>query len=175
MTWKGKTIKAQIVDEVRRVCIDILKFGSKPFIQCMECPYGGLDLSTSLFVEFAGSVDPGYLWGSWDYAGAESAPSPKPRPSPSKTTAQEDTKPTSKSSASHASSSSSSVVSSSSSAPASASSVSGSQTSASSDASATPTPAQAQAQTQGPTGVLAESVIAFLQIAALGAAAVGSH
>ncbi|KAF5358472.1 hypothetical protein D9756_001903 [Leucocoprinus leucothites] len=50
MTYKGKTARAQIMDE------------------CPGCPYGGLDLSEGLFKHFD-SLDLGVLSGSWTFGG----------------------------------------------------------------------------------------------------------
>ncbi|KAI0340557.1 hypothetical protein BDW22DRAFT_1297320, partial [Trametopsis cervina] len=48
ITYGGKTVSAQIVDE------------------CPGCPYGGLDLSPGLF-SYLSSPDAGVIYGSWDY------------------------------------------------------------------------------------------------------------
>ena len=54
------------------------------YLQCMSCPYGGLDLSGGLFSYF-GSESLGVLTGSWVFGGADS-PSTTWTPTPKSTT-----------------------------------------------------------------------------------------
>ncbi|KAI0374699.1 hypothetical protein BV20DRAFT_385587 [Pilatotrama ljubarskyi] len=49
--YQGKSTGAMITDE------------------CMECPYGAIDLSPSLFSYLAGSTDPGQIYGAWNFGG----------------------------------------------------------------------------------------------------------
>jgi hypothetical protein len=71
MTYNGKTTQATIMD------------------QCPGCPYGGLDLSRSLFRFFA-PESVGILYGEWhfngDGGGGAPPPPPPPKPKPPKPT-----------------------------------------------------------------------------------------
>lgn len=70
LSWKGKQTRAQIVD------------------MCPGCPYGGLDLSPSLFQFFSG-LGTGIIWdGEWwfDGEGGAAPPPPPPKPTTTKTT-----------------------------------------------------------------------------------------
>lgn len=71
ITFKGKSTQAQIMDE------------------CPGCPFGGLDLTPSLF-EFFASKDDGVIEASWNFGGHEQPakpppPAAKPKPTPSST------------------------------------------------------------------------------------------
>jgi len=71
ISYKGKSTQAQIMDE------------------CPGCPFGGLDLTPSLFGFFA-SESEGVIQGSWNFGGdAQPAkpppPAAKPKPKPSST------------------------------------------------------------------------------------------
>ncbi|THG94730.1 hypothetical protein EW026_g6794 [Hermanssonia centrifuga] len=50
ISYNGQSTQAAIVDE------------------CPGCPYGGLDLSPSLFSFLAGSTAPGVIYGEWSFA-----------------------------------------------------------------------------------------------------------
>jgi len=59
ISYGGKTTQAQIVDE------------------CMGCPYGGLDFSTSLFTYFA-SESAGIIYGEWTFSSGASSSTSQP-------------------------------------------------------------------------------------------------
>ncbi|KAI0831116.1 hypothetical protein BC628DRAFT_1336293 [Trametes gibbosa] len=72
--YQGKSTGAMITDE------------------CEECPFGAIDLSPSLFSYFAGSTDPGQIYGSWNFGGG-APPTVTTMPAKPSTTTQQ--KPTS--------------------------------------------------------------------------------
>ncbi|EAU88104.2 hypothetical protein CC1G_11527 [Coprinopsis cinerea okayama7 len=69
LRYNGKTAQAKIMD------------------RCPGCPYGGLDLSRSLFRHFA-HEDLGIIYGSWDFGsgGGDNAPATTQAPAPPTTT-----------------------------------------------------------------------------------------
>ena len=69
------------------------------FLQCMGCPYGGLDFTSGLFI-FFGPESLGVLTGSWVFGGAAS-PSPTPTPTPQWTSTYQPPPPSSTSSVIH--------------------------------------------------------------------------
>ncbi|KAJ3554781.1 hypothetical protein NM688_g2924 [Phlebia brevispora] len=184
MTWEGKTQTATIVDECPA-----------------PCPYGALDLTVSLFTNFAGSIGPGRLFGgSWNYAGqapppppttikSSPTPSPPPPPPPTTTSHTHEPTPTSTSSAytstehthsiasSIASSRSSSAAASSSAAITSSSSEVSSQSTSSSVASSSasvPSATSSNIPAAGTsTSAIRELLVGYMQLAALDAAAMG--
>ncbi|KAJ8521000.1 hypothetical protein ONZ45_g2230 [Pleurotus djamor] len=74
LSFGGKTANAVIMDE------------------CPSCPYGGLDLSKSLFQHFA-DLGVGVLSGEWHFNDGSSEPKPDP-PKPKTTTTKAKPKPT---------------------------------------------------------------------------------
>ncbi|EIW60542.1 uncharacterized protein TRAVEDRAFT_146020 [Trametes versicolor FP-101664 SS1] len=71
--YQGKSTGAMITDE------------------CMECPFGAIDLSPSLFSFLAGSTDPGQIYGAWNFGGGAAPTVTTMPPKPTTTTHQQPT------------------------------------------------------------------------------------
>ncbi|KAG6821179.1 hypothetical protein H0H93_005399 [Arthromyces matolae] len=149
MSYGGKSTQATIVDE------------------CMECPYGALDLSPGLFNYF-GSEAAGYLYGSWEFGSGAPATTSK-APEPSTTTK---AKPTSTWTPQPSTSSTSTKKTSSSAASQSSTSTSASSTSTSASSSASATPSA----TPGPADLFDEmnAVYSNLGVILIGAILTGA-
>ncbi|KAI9059120.1 hypothetical protein FKP32DRAFT_1546971, partial [Trametes sanguinea] len=65
--YQGKQHTAQITDEVCALQISLQRPSKRSTSQCPGCPWGGLDLTPTLFSYLSGSLDAGVLSATWNF------------------------------------------------------------------------------------------------------------